>query len=647
MSNLPIVHMTLYKHGVGYYERRGAVEGEAIKLTFRREEMDDILKSLTLLDYGGGQVRGVDYDTPQSRAERLAGNSIILGDSRSLRDLLQALRGRAVELTVSDGSRIEGILIGLDEADEKAQQKSLVSILQAGADNVIIMALSRIEGVVVRDETAAADLRFFLETALGQETHRSITIRLSPGSHDLQVAYIAPAPTWRVSYRLVVDAPEAETKEAEALLQGWGIFDNRLEEDLEEISLSLTAGMPISFVYDLYTPHTPERPIVRDENRVAPGPIMLQAAAELDEISLGAMGVRSAKSRMRAQEMPGMPMAAAPAPQSYAESVASAAAGQSLGELFQYHITTPVTVGRGQSAMVPIVSSTVKGKKDLIYNGSKMATHPVATLRFKNNTNLTLEHGPVTVLESGEYVGEAVLPFTADQAEAVISYAVELGLHIKEEHQSESQLHGLHIKDGYLLQQLYQIQRTTYRLDNRTPQPKTVLIERQRQSRAMPFNMPEPTETTLDFYRYQVETQPGRITTFIAQERWLVSRREELRQQSYQGLQKYLDDKFLDAATYQKLKDLLDAWGEIAQMEQGIKVQEQRRGQIYQAQEQIQKNMGALSQDGEEGRLRGQYVKQLAASESQLTEIEQSITELQTQIKQKQAEIERLIAALG
>ncbi|MCB0174194.1 MAG: hypothetical protein KDJ97_27020 [Anaerolineae bacterium] len=646
MSNLPIVHMTLYKHGVGYFERRGAVEGEAVKLTFRREEMDDILKSLTLLDHGGGQVRGVDYDTPQSRAERLAGNSIILGDTRSLRDLLQALRGRAVELTVSDGSRIEGILIGLDEATEKAQQKSLVSLLQKDSETVAILALSRIEGVTVRDETAAADLRFFLETALGQETHRSITIRLSPGSHDLQATYIAPAPTWRVSYRLIVDAPEAETKEAEALLQGWGIFDNRLEEDLEGISLSLTAGMPISFVYDLYTPHTPKRPVVRDENRVAPGPVMMEAAA-MDARVVEASTGRLAKSRMRAQEMPGMPMAAAPSPQTYAESVESAAAGHSLGELFQYNITTPVTVGRGQSAMVPIVSSTLKGKKDLIYNGSKMATHPVATLRFKNSTNLTLEHGPVTVLEKGEYVGEAVLPFTADQAEAVISYAVELGLHIKEEHQSESQLHGLHIKDGYLLQQVYQIQRTIYQIDNRTPQPKTVLIERQRQTRAAPYDMPEPTETTLDFYRYQVETQPSWITTFTAQERRLVSRREELYQQSYQGLQKYFDDKFLDAATYQKLKNLLDIWGEIAQMKQAIEAQEARRGQIYVAQDQIQKNMAALSQDGEEGRLRGQYVKQLGDSESQLAEIAQMITATQSKIKQQQAEIDKLIAALG
>jgi hypothetical protein len=86
MTHLPITHMTLYKHGVGYFCRRGPVEAEAIKLTFRREEMDDLLKSLTVLDYSGGQVRGVDYDTPQSREERLAGCSVSLSDTRSLRD---------------------------------------------------------------------------------------------------------------------------------------------------------------------------------------------------------------------------------------------------------------------------------------------------------------------------------------------------------------------------------------------------------------------------------------------------------------------------------------------------------------------------------------------------------------------------------
>jgi hypothetical protein len=652
MSNLPIVHMTLYKHGVGYFQRRGPIEGEEIRLTFRREEMADLLKSLTVIDHGEGQVRGIDYDTPQSREERLVGSSIILGDTRSMRDLLMALRGRAVQLQVSDGSSVEGILLGLDEVDEKPLQDSLVSILKAGTEQVIVLPLPRVEGVELRDETAAADLRFFLQTALGQETHRSITIRLNPGSHDLEVSYIAPAPTWRVSYRLVVDVPEDQSQEPKTLIQGWGIFDNRLEEDLTDISLSLTAGMPISFVYDLYTPHTPSRPVVREEDRVAAAPVMFQPGAVMDEAAPEMMMAAYAPP-------PPAPVAAAPAramkrslrerasTETMAASVASTATGEAMGELFQYNVDVPVTVGRGQSAMVPIISTTLSSKKDLIYNGAKMPTHPVATLRFKNNTNLTLERGPVTVLENGEYMGEAILPFTVDKAEAVISYAVELGIHLTEEHQTERQLHSLNVREGYLYENLFDIRRTIYRVDNRTSQAKTILIERPLDRFYTPFETPEPAETTVDTYRYKVEAPAGRLVEFKAQERYLRAQRESLRNLSYQGLQKYFESRFLDKQTYEDLKALLDIWAEVSRLEQRIAEQEQRRGQIYKAQEQVQKNMTALSAEGEEGRLRGRYVKQLTQSEEELTQIERTIAQFQAEIQQKQTQAEKMIAELG
>lgn len=643
MTHLPIVHMTLYKHGVGYFRRRGVVEGQAIKLTFRREEMDDLLKSLTVIDMGGGQVQGVDYDTPQSREERLTGCSVILDDTRSLRDLLMALRGREVALKISSGSSVEGTLVGLDEADDKTLQRSLVSILQTGLQTVTALPLNRIEGVQLRDETAADDLRFFLKTAVGQETHRSITIRLSPGSHNLEVSYIAPAPTWRVSYRLVLDS--VDDAAPTALLQGWGIFDNRLEEDLDSISLSLTAGMPISFVYNLYTPHTPERPVVEEEDRVAAGPILFEGAveeaafAEPPPMPAAAAPMRRSRAMMADREV-------SLSAKSMAASVESAATGKDLGELFQYNVGVPVTVGRGQSAMVPIVSSDLNPKKDLIYNASKMPTHPVATLRFDNSSGLTLERGPVTVLENGEYVGEAVLPFTADKAEAVISYAVELGVHIKEDTRTSTELHSLEIKNAYLVQHRYDIRRTEYKVDNRTPQPKTVLIERPN-SHYTVFDTPDPAEKTLETYRYKVEAPSGKVTSFTVQERYLRAHREQLKNQTYQGLQKYLEDKFLDKRTYESLRALLDVWAAISRLEKMVFEQEERKGKIYRAQEQVQKNMKVLSQEGEEGRLRGQYVQQLAKSEEELAEADRIVAQTQGEIEKKQAEIETMIANLG
>lgn len=643
MSQLPIVHMTLYKHGVGYFQRRGSVTGEALKLTFRREEMDDLLKSLTVIDHGAGQVQGVDYDTPQSQEERLVGSSVILDDRRSLRDLLMALRGRQVQLLISDGGNETGLLLGLDEDQTAPLKDSLVSILRQDSASVMTLPLSRVEGVEVQDETAAADLRFFLKTALGQETHRSITIRLSPDDHDLEVSYIAPAPTWRVSYRLVADDPTLD--KPEALLQGWGIFDNRLEEDLTDISLSLTAGMPISFVYDLYTPHTPSRPVVQDEDRTAAAPVMFEAAVATDKQALYEMA-------------PPAPAAAAPpekyafrarkiSPQSMADSVQSAATGAALGELFQYNVSIPVTVGRGQSAMVPIVSSALGFKKDLIYNGRKMPTHPVATMRFANGSGLTLERGPVTVFENGEYMGEAVLPFTADQAEAVISYAVELGVHLKEESKTETHLHALRLKDGYLLQDMYEIRQTVYAVDNRTPQPKTVLLEHTLNNAYTIFETPEPAEKTLDTHRYKVEVPPRQIARFTVKERLLRTRQEALQNLSYRGIQQYFEGKLLDAAAYQGLKALLDVWAEIERLQQSIAEEEQRRAKIYETQQQAQKNMQVLSASGEEGKLRGRYVQQLSQSEEDLATIAHNIEQTRTVVERKRAEVDRMIAALG
>ena len=653
---LPIVHMTLYKHGVGYFQRRGTVDGEAIKLIFRREEMDDLLKSLTVIDHSGGQVRGVDYDTPQSQAERLAGCSVILDKTRSLRDLLMALRGRDVQLRVNDGTNIDGTLLGLDETEEKPLKWLQVSILQKDSETASVIPLNRLESVEIRDPAAAADLRFFLETTQGQETHRSITIRLSPGEHDLEVSYIAPAPGWRVSYRLVTDNPRtngAGKESPEALLQGWGIFDNRLEEDLTDISLSLTAGMPISFVYDLYTPHTPKRPVVKDETRVAAAPIMFEEAVEdsleeelraMPEVYAAAAAPPMAANMVRAKKSL---RRGGISTKTMAKSVESTAVGEGLGELFQYNVNVPVTVGRGQSAMVPIVSCRLNPKKDLIYNKAKMETHPVATLRFDNITGLTLERGPVTVLENGEYVGEAVLPFTTDNAEAIISYAVELGVHIKEDQTFETQLHSLYIKEGFLVQQVYDIRRTLYRVDNRTPQPKTILIERSGDKRFTPFDTPDPAEKTLETLRYKLDAVPDKITEFTVQERYLREQREAIHSLSYRGLKKYFEGKFLDKHTYEELKALLDAWAEVRQLEKVISEQEKQRSEIYKAQDQIQKKMGVLSKDGEEGRLRGRYVKQLTQHEEYLADIDKTVAQTRAEIEKKQTLIREMISELG
>ena len=644
MKPLPITHITLYKHGVGYFERHADLSGEEVTLSFRVEDMNDVLKSLAVIDHGSGQVLGVDYATPQSREERLAGNSIRLDERRSLRDLLISLRGRRVRLLLDQQEAFEGLLLGLDELPKRQPlAASPVSLLLDEDERVQTAPLGRVRGVELLDEQAASDLRFFLETARSEETYRQVKIRLTPGEHELSVSYVAPAPTWRISYRLVADG-DAE----QALLQGWGIFDNRLEEDLNEVSLSLVAGMPISFIYDLYTPFTPERPQIEEEARVAAGPVEFDRA--LEERREGMAPPERAAMAMSEAAPAAAPRAKARRAvdrDSLREAAPVDTEAEAMGELFQYRISTPVTVGRGQSAMVPILASDLSYRKDLLYNDSKLSTHPVASLRIKNETGLTLERGPITVYESGEYVGEAILPFTPAGAEFVVPYAVELNVKVYEEHGSSRQIHALSVEGAHVSIEEWRIQQRDYRLSNSADEAFSILVEHLRSGQYELFETMAAVETTDEFYRFAVDVPARGEARLRVKERRLISRREALQRQSFEQWQRYLQAGLIDRGTHERVVALLRLWEEIGDLKRRLQEIEQRREKVYRSQEQIQGNMQALSSSGKEGELRARYVRQLEESETQLAQLAQEETQARTTINRLESEIAERLKTLA
>jgi len=219
--------------------------------------------------------------------------------------------------------------------------------------------------------------------------------------------------------------------------------------------------------------------------------------------------MRAAFAEAGGAPAPAVPARAKVSREALASAAQVATSGQALGELFQYVIATPVTIGRGQSAMVPIISAGMPYRKDLLYNGNKLPAHPVATLRFQNESGLTLERGPVTVMEGpagrGEYVGEAVLPFTVAGGEVVVSYAVELAVKVREEMGSSREVQGLHIRNTYLLIEEWDVRWREYRLTNSTGQAMTVLVEHPRTAQYDLFDTPPPAERTGEQYRFEVE----------------------------------------------------------------------------------------------------------------------------------------------
>lgn len=663
MPDLPIRRMLMYRHGVGYFERRGSVAGTELRLMFPREAMDDILKSLIVLDLGEGQVLGIDIETPEDRAKQIERGSIHLSDTRSLLDLLRDLRGRRVRLRIesdrrhgeSDEETLEGAIIGIDLDEKEPLDKPLVSLYLTEQREVLAVPVRRIARLTILDDRAAADMTYFLRAAQSEEDRRSAIVRLSDSDHEILVGYIAPAPSWRVSYRLLAEPkPDGGDSangggrdmgaQVAVLLQGWGLFDNQLDEDLENVELTLVAGMPVSFRYRLYEPHIPERPLVQDDVRTVAAPIEFRAKRMMMSRPPGAF--EDATEEEVAHLAP-MSLTGAFSMENVERSTKAVSTGEERGALFQYRVAHPVSVARGRSAMVPIVSRRLDGRKELLYNGRKQPRHPVASLRMLNETGLTLERGPVTVVEHGDYAGEAVLPFTRAGAEMIVAYAVELGVTITEERHSQCVMAGLSISKEYAVFEEWDVRQMRYRITSTLPDAVDIVIEQERLAGYDLFDTSAPAEETHNVARWPVRCLPDVETTFTVSERCKTSRYEEVRNLDMHQLQSFLHERYLDQATYKALEHVLSLYARIAEHQKTLQEIEEERKKILMRQKQIQGNLGPLGHEGSERALRERYVALLNQLEDRLNELLSRKQETRTAIERLEQEATQALAALS
>ncbi len=661
MSNLPVREMVLYKHGVGFFVREGEVEGTSTTLTFRADEVNDILKSLAVFDRSGGQVYGVHYQTPMDKAHRLANTSINLHDHSSATQLIQQLRGRDVRILIETAKGTEmsytGRVIGIEQQAHDGGQRFYIT-LKLTDGMVRVFPFDSLRGIQIKDDQSEEDLSYFLDTSMSEDNRRGVTVRMSEGEHDLVVYYVAPSPTWRVSYRLVAE-PDEDGNTGTALLQGWGLFDNRLEEDLENVRVTLVAGQPISFIYDLYESKIPDRPTIKDEARVVKKPVEYQSTQANPVKS--ARRAKPANLLGRIEKATAYSQAAESASPEWLDdsvedglsiddqmaTVAGSADTSDGGTTFQYTVNAPVSVKRGESALVPIIGEKVSYQRELLYNNAKFAKHPVASIRFDNQSGLTLERGPVTVIEDNDYAGEAIIPFVGDNRSVYIPYAVELGVTVKELHSSLSEVHGLYVDSKFLTEQVHHKMTTRYVIENSTDSDKVVTIEANKRDNYDLFDTPKPDVDLLKQWRWHVDVPANERVTFIKNERRIQSKQYVLRGLNMLNLKKYLDNKYLDDNLLRELVGLLETMQSVKQIEKQIDTLTVEKDELWVKQEEFRRNMKALGTTGKEGELRLRAVNQLEAAQDRIEAIEAEIVTLKDDITATEKQVDEMIAQLG
>ena len=273
-ANLPVKRVVLYKNGVGYFEHLGRVrDNQEVAVSFTSGQLNDVLKSLTVLDLNGGRITGVAYGSAAPVERQLGDLRIPTGDKTSLVEFLGALRGARLE--VRNGSTvITGRLLSVERKTRISGGSTLeidyLSLI-TDAGELHTTEISPAFSVRLLERSLAGQVERFLDlVSLAREpdTRKMVISTAGSGERNLFVSYISEAPIWKTTYRIVIGSKAG----AKPLLQGWAIVDNTVGQDWENVDLSLVAGAPQSFIQNLSQPYYTQRPVIPLPEAVSTAP---------------------------------------------------------------------------------------------------------------------------------------------------------------------------------------------------------------------------------------------------------------------------------------------------------------------------------------------------------------------------------------
>jgi len=257
---LPVRKVVLYKNGVGYFEHRGQTRAAGpVAIELPSSQLDDVLKSLTVIDLGGGgQVAGVSYTTLAPLDRRLDEIALDLTSAEGLAHFLNQIKGARVEIQTVTG-KLMGAEVKTREVGSNGTVQTTEALVFTAQGQVRAIEVGSAASIRLVDSELSSHLSRYLDllrSAHERDVRRLEIETLGASPRSLQVSYTSETPIWKTTYRLALEEGE------KPLLQGWAIVDNVSAMDWDGVELSLVAGAPVSFIQNLSQPIYARRPTV-------------------------------------------------------------------------------------------------------------------------------------------------------------------------------------------------------------------------------------------------------------------------------------------------------------------------------------------------------------------------------------------------
>jgi hypothetical protein len=699
--NLPISHIVLFNSGVGYFQREGAIDGDArVDLQFPAGEVNDLLKSLVLQDLGQGNISTISYDSLEPIEHTLKTFAIDLTGNPTFGQLLNQARGEKIEITLQNSngiatSTLTGTIVGMEVQTEKDQHEvHLLNLVgDEGMRSVPLNTIQRIR---------------FLNAALDSELHRALAVLANAhnsqkknvsiqfrgnGKRMVKVGYVVEAPMWKSSYRLVLD------KGGKTTLQGWGIIENTSDEDWKDVRLALVSSRPISFQMDLYQPLFVPRPVVEPERFASlrppeyQGPLMnYQNNAAMPPGGMGMAGLGGGGFNQRGvqnatQGNLGMPsnryqmnnsLAQAPGfnrltyeqlqqrrqerKQAGEEatkllkpkdsnlgfdptaSVDASALAETVGDQARYTIDHKISLARQRSALLPLVNREITAQRVSIFNEKVNSKYPLRGLKIKNFTGQTLMQGPVSVYDGGSYAGDARLPDLQANEERLLSFAVDQAVEVKSEAKSDpDSLSMLHILKGVVEQTHRGRSTRKYFIRNRSEEERTLIVEQPINPDWKLVGAEKPTERTRDVYRFEWKVPSGKgLTREVVEERTYLNR-IALIQMNPSNIELLIRSNVASPKLSEELRKAIESKKRLSDTQRELARLRSQFNETTQEQNRIRTSLDKVPANTG---LHKRYLEKLDTLETQIETLQKQIKENQEQEKKQEAEFERYLAEL-
>ena len=659
---LRLDRVVLYQSGIGHFERAGVLEGNRLRLVLRPHEVDDVIKTLTVIDEDGEaqQVAAV-LPTP---AESEGGSVVV--------DVVLSKPG--CNLTVS---------YAVPTAAWKTTYR--VGLPAKAGEPVLLQAWAMVDNV---SEESWGEVRLVLATGAPLSFATDLRTPHFVPRPDATGALVQPGATGIVTAENAAAAATAD-EDRDAILDADdrcpaepetynGMDDEDGCPDRGRVVVTSThirvmdkiyfgagsavppaAAMPVLDAVAAALRANPDIRTVEIAGHAAAGesdPWGLSArraagvrAALIDRGVLQALEIRpfgdtmpfgreatfDQRVELEVRERTGEDAGGADRRDrttALERSVRTRTTTTEIAGATRHELGDRVTVPSGTSTLVSVLGRRVTGEDVFLFRPDAGAPgsdlHPLRAARLEVPAGLGLEPGPVAVYADGSFAGEALMQRTPGGEVTYLPYAVDGGTRVRVASSGDERpLRLLAIERGVATVENAIIRRTTYTIEAGARPAARIFLRHLPAAGFTMGDVPPGTERGDHAMLVPVPLTAGKTSTLVIEERQPVERRLTILDRDGASIGLYLEGANLPAPMLARVKDIAAARRGLGTVETELAGLRQQLGDATHRAGDLERSLTAVARlpGAEAAELRKRLVKSLDAATARADAISQKL----------------------